>query len=168
MPLGNRLPAAVRHQETYWFVTGSTAAAIAHVGGASDTYLTNNALGDDTGAYNPNGKDVIWDAVANAYDCTSLKIGDVINLTGRATFDNLAAQGLDMFIEVAGGTTSEHEHQINHTYYKTAASGTGFTFHYLFVIQTADERDGTVKFRFESPQNAAITVDNWTAIIDSV
>jgi hypothetical protein len=151
---------------TYWFVTRSTAAAISHVGGATDTYLTNNA--NTTASYNPDGKPLIWNPATGKFDLSNTKIGDVIHFTARGTFDNLAAQEIDMFISVSEGTGSAHEHQLNHAYYKTAAVGTGFTFDYHMTIEDADERDGGARFRFASVQAASITIDNFTAIVTEV
>ena len=154
--------------KTYWFVTGHNGAAISHIGGATDTYLINNGLSSDTAVYNPDSKPLIWNPSTNSYDFTSLKIGDVVNLTGQVEFDNLAAQEVNMFISAAEGTASAHEHRINHVYYKTANTGTGLTFTVPFVIRNADERDGGARFRFASVQAASITTDNWTSIITSV
>jgi hypothetical protein len=151
---------------TYWFVTRSNAAAISHTGGATGTYLTNNA--NTVVSYNPDSKTALWNSSTNKFDLSNNKIGDVIHFTAKVTFDNLAAQEVDMFISVAEGEATAHEHQINHAYYKTAATGTGLTFTYHMVIEDADERDGGVRFRFASVQAASLTVDNFTVIVTSV
>jgi hypothetical protein len=151
---------------TYWFVTRSSAAAIPHTGGATDTYLTNNA--NTTVSHNPDSKTPLWDAATGKFDLSNNKIGDVIHFTARATFNNLAAQEIDMFISVSEGTSTAHEHQINHTYYKTAANGTGITFTYHMVIEDADERDGGCRFRFASALAASVSVDNFTVIVTEV
>jgi hypothetical protein len=151
---------------TYWFVTRSTAAAISHTGGATNTYLTNNA--NAVASYNPDSKAAIWNPATGKFDISSNKIGDVIHFTAKCDFDNLAAQEVDMFISVAEGTSTAHEHQINHVYYKTAATDTGITFTYVMVIEDADERDGGIRFRFASVQAASITVENFTVIVTEV
>jgi hypothetical protein len=151
---------------TYWFITRSNASAISHTGGATNTYLTNNA--NTVAAYNPDSKAVLWNPSTNKFDLSNNKIGDVIHFKADVTFDNLAAQEVDMFISVAEGEATAHEHQINHTYFKTAATGTGITFTYVMIIEDADERDGGVRFRFESVQAANLTVGNFTAIVTSV
>jgi hypothetical protein len=151
---------------TYWFVTRSNASAISHTGGATDTYLTNNA--NATVSHNPDGKAPVWNAATNKFDLSNNKIGDIIHFTARATFNNLAAQEVDTFISVSEGTSTAHEHQINHTYYKTAANGTGVTFTYVMAIEDADERDGGCRFRFGSVQAASISVDNFTVIVTEV
>ena len=153
---------------TYWFVTGSTASAIAHTGGATNTFLTSNGLGSESASYNPTSKAALWNPSTNKFDFTSLKIGDTIHFTGRVEFDNLAAQEVDISISAAEGTASAHEHTINHTYYKTANTGSGLTFNTAFVIRNADEKNGGARFRFASVQAASITVISWTAIITSV
>tara|TARA_R110000803_G_scaffold63095_1_gene123649 strand:+ start:291 stop:920 length:630 start_codon:yes stop_codon:yes gene_type:complete len=154
--------------KTYWFITASNASAITHTAGATNTYLTNNGLGSDTSEYNPDSKSPVWNSVTNKFDFTSLKIGDIVNITGKLSFDNLAAQEVDMFISVAEGTASAHEHQINHSYYKTAATGTGFTFTFPFFIEDADERDGGARFRFASAQAASLTIERWSAKVTVV
>ena len=154
--------------KTYWFVTNSTNAAIAHVGGAGDTYLTNNALGSDTSSYNPNSRPVLWDPSTNKFVFTSLKIGDVVTVTGVVLFDNLAAQEVDMFISMSEGTASAHEHKINHSYYKTAGTDTQITFSYEIFMHDAHALAGGARIRFESVQAASITVDTWSAKVTSV
>jgi hypothetical protein len=154
--------------KTYWFVTENGTTAISHAGGATNTYLTNSGAGTGTVSYNPESKAALWNSSTNKFDFTSLKIGDVVNITGKLTFDNLAAQEVDMFISAAEGTTSAHEHQINHSYYKTAATGTGITFTIPFVITNANERDGGARFRFASVQAASLVVGDWTTIITAV
>jgi hypothetical protein len=153
---------------TYWFVTGNNGTAQSHVGGATTTFLNNNGLSSDTASYNPDSKSVIWDTSTNSYDFTSLKIGDTIHITGRILFNNVAAQEVDMIISAAEGTTSVHEHTLNHTYYKTAKVGTSLTFNSAFVIRNEDERTGPARIRFESLDAASITVVSWTTIVTSV
>ena len=154
--------------KTYWFVTDNGTTAISHIGGATDTYLTNSAAGPNTASYNPDSKASLWNSTTNKFDFTSLKIGDAINITGKLTFDNLAAQEVDMFISAAEGTASAHEHQINHNYYKTAKAGRVSTFTIPFLITSEDERTGGARFRFASVQAASIIVGDWTTIITSV
>tara|TARA_R110000822_G_scaffold7772_1_gene31552 strand:- start:59 stop:613 length:555 start_codon:yes stop_codon:yes gene_type:complete len=151
---------------TYWFVTRSNASAISHTAGATNTFLTNNA--NTVASHNPDGKTPLWDAATGKFDLSDNKIGDVIHFTARATFNNLAAQEIDMFISVSEGTSTAHEHQINHTYYKTAASNTGLTFTYHMVIEDTDELYGGCRFRFASVQAASISVDNFTTIVTVV
>jgi hypothetical protein len=151
---------------TYWFVTRSNAAAISHTGGATNTYLTNNA--NTTKEQNPDGHAAIWNPATGKFDVSNNKIGDVIHFTAKADFDNLAAQEIDLFISVAEGTSTAHEHQIGHNYYKTAKVGSGIAFAYHMVIEDADERDGGIRFRFASTEAASITVDNFTAIVTVV
>ena len=154
--------------KTYWFVTDNGTTAISHIGGATDTYLTNSGSGAGTASYNPDSKASLWNSTTNKFDFTSLKIGDAINITGKLTFSNLAAQEVDMYISAAEGTASAHEHQINHTYYKTAKADRVITFTTPFVITNEDERTGGARFRFASVQAASIIVGDWTTIITSV
>lgn len=154
--------------KTYWFINDSTLAAISHIGGATNTYLTNNSLGSDSSSYNPDSNSAIWNTSTNKFDLTSLKVGDVVNITGRLLFNNAAAQEVDMFVSVAEGEATAHEHQINHTYYKTAATGKELTFHFHFLIKSEAERTGGARFRFSSVDAASITGVNWSSVITEV
>ena len=154
--------------KTYWFINESTLSAISHTAAATDTYLTNNSLGADSSSYNPSTKSEIWNTSTGKFDLTSLKLGDVVNITGRLFFNNAAAQEVDMFMSVAEGTATAHEHQINHTYYKTAATGTELTFHFPFLIKSEAERTGGARFRFASVDAASLTGINWSAVITEV
>jgi hypothetical protein len=154
--------------KTFWFYTENTLPAITHTAGATNTYLTNNALGAGTTQYNPDTNDAIWNPSTGKFDFTSLKIGDVVNITGRLLFDNAAAQEVDMFISAAEGTATPHEHQINHSYYKTAATGTGLTFAFPFLIKNADHKNGGARFRFASIAASSITVDSWSIVVTEV
>jgi hypothetical protein len=154
--------------KTYWFVNESTNPALAHAGGASNTYLLNNSLGSRSIEYNPNSKAALWNPVTNKFDFTPLKIGDVATVTGSVTLDNLAAQEIDIFISMAEGTASAHEHQVNHTYFKTAATGTEVTFTYAILMHDADAISGGATIRFASVQAASITGEFWSTVVTEV
>jgi len=164
----DRTPNAIPNgfSKSYWFVTESTNSAITHAGGATNTYLTNNA--NSAGAYNPESKSVLWDPSTNKFDFTSLKVGDTVEIVGYATFNALAAQEYDMYMSVAEGTASAHEHHINHSYYKTAKAGAEISFTYQLILEDADEVSGGARFRFSSVQAAAITVQKWSAKVTVV
>ena len=149
--------------KTYWFDandTATTTAPIAHTGGASNTYLTNNAVGGNTTEYNPNSKDALWNPVTNKFDFTSLKIGDVVNFRLDLEFDNAAAQEVDLLISLAEGT-APYEKIMTHAYYKTAATGTPLTSPFEIYIGDAATRDGGCRFRFASVAAASIKVNGW-------
>jgi len=152
--------------KTYWFITNSTNSAISHTGNATDTYITNNA--DSLNAYNPNSKAVLWNSSTNKFDFSSLKVGDVVDIVGFAAFNNLAAQEFDMFISLAEGTSTAHEHQVIHNYYKTAVTGNKIAFSYHMLIEDEDYRAGGARFRFSSVQAASITVDRFSSTVTSV
>jgi hypothetical protein len=154
--------------KTYWFVNESTNPALAHAGGASDTYLVNNGLGPRSIEYNPNSKSALWNPSTNKFDFTSLKVGDVVTLTGNITFDNLAAQGTDIIISMSEGTASAHEHQVNHTYFKTAKTGREVSFTYPILMHDADAIAGGARIRFASAQAASISGDTWTTVVTEV
>jgi 6,7-dimethyl-8-ribityllumazine synthase len=154
--------------KTYWFLVDSTSAAISHTAAAANTYLLNNALGADTTSYNPDSKAGIWNTSTNQFVYTSLKIGDVVNISGRFAFNHAAAQEVDMFITVAEGTATSHEHHINHVYYKTAGTGAELSFRYTLTIQNSNEVAGASRFRFASLDAASITVNDFQIVVTEV
>ncbi len=152
--------------QTYWFVTLSTNAAISHAGNATNTYLTNNANSLD--AYNPNSKDVLWNPSTNKFDVSSLKVGDIVDITGYARVSNAAAQEFDIFMSVAEGTATAHEHQVTHNYYKTANASNPIVFSFHFIIENADELAGGARFRFASVQATTISIERFSATVTVV
>ena len=149
--------------KTYWFDANDTATAaspIIHVGGATNTYLTNDAVGGNTTSYNPDSKDALWNPVTNKFDFTSLKIGDVVNFRLDVEFDNTAAQEVDLIISLAEGIVPYEKHMA-HLYYKTAATGTPITAPFEIYIGDAATRDGGCRFRFYSAAAASIKVNGW-------
>jgi hypothetical protein len=151
--------------KTYWFDandTATTASPIAHTGGATNTYLTNDALGSFTNSYNPDSKDALWNPSTNLFDFTSLKIGDTIEMRSDIEVDTSAAnQELDFLISVAEGTAGPYELSITHGYYKSISTANKITF--LFRVYIGDEvtRTGGARFRFSSADNATIKVNGW-------
>ena len=154
--------------KTYWFVNESTNPALAHAGNASNTYLLNNSSGPKSVNYNPDSKNALWNPSTNKFDFTPLKIGDIATVTGSIIYDNLAAQEVDIFISMAEGTASAHEHQVNHTYHKTAKTGTEVTFSYPILMHDADAIAGGARIRFASVQAASITGATWSTVITEV
>ena len=154
--------------KTYWFVNESTNTALAHVGGANDTYLLNNSSGPRSFNHNPDSKNTLWNPSTNKFDFTSLKVGDLVTVTGNITFDNLAAQGVDIFISMSEGRPTAHEHQVNHTYFKTAKTGREISFTYPILMHDADAIAGGARIRFGSAQAASISGDTWTAVVTEV
>ena len=149
--------------ETYWFDANDTATGttpILHTGAATNTYLTNDAVGGNTTSYNPNSKDVLWKPATNKFDFTSLKIGDVVNFRLDIEFNNAAAQEVDLIISLAEGIAPYEKHMA-HLYYKTAATGTPITAPFEIYIGDAATRDGGCRFRFSSAVAASIRVNGW-------
>jgi hypothetical protein len=150
--------------KTYWFDandTATTATPIAHVGGATNTYLTNNAIGSGTTSYNPDSKDALWDPATNKFDFTSLKIGDTVEIRVDINISNAAAQEVSLLMSIAESTASPYELNVAHAYYKTASSSEQVTA--LFRIYMGDEttRTGGARFRFSSLAASDITVNGW-------
>jgi hypothetical protein len=156
--------------KTYWFDVNDTAtpsSPISHAGGASDTYLTNNALGPFTDSYNPDGKSALWNATTNRFDFNSLKIGDIIEIRVDLLITNLAAQEIRLYMGFSEGVSS-FEKSITHVYYKTAATNTPVTACFKLYIGNELVRTNPAFFRFESPQAAPIEVVGWFYAITSV
>jgi hypothetical protein len=150
--------------KTYWFDandTATTSSPISHAGGATDTYLTNNAIGSSTTAYNPDSKDVLWNPSTNKFDFTSLKIGDTVFFRVDINLTNAAAQEVDLFISLAEGSAGPYEKNMGHRYYKTASSLANDTEQFEIYIGDEDTRTGGARFRFGSVAAATIVVNGW-------
>ena len=163
--------AAADSAQVYWFDANDTATAatpITHVGTATDTYLTNDALGTDTAAYNPNSKAVLWNTATNSFDFTSLKIGDIVNLRIDLEISNAAAQEVDLKMLLGEGSATEFEKSIVHAYYKTANTGTPVTGIYQFYIGNNNTKNNPGRIRFASLDAATIKVIGWFYVIIEV
>tara|TARA_R110000782_G_scaffold252209_1_gene339950 strand:- start:2345 stop:2974 length:630 start_codon:yes stop_codon:yes gene_type:complete len=150
--------------KTYWFDandTATTATPIAHGAGATNTYLTNNALGPLTNSYNPTFKDALWDPSTNKFNFTSLKIGDTITFRLDINLTNSAAQEVDLFMSIAEGSAAPYELSINHSYYKTASVLAKDTATFIIYIGDENTRTGGARFRFDSVVAATIVVNGW-------
>jgi hypothetical protein len=150
--------------KTYWFDAndlGTTASPIVHIGGAADTYLTNDVAGGGTTSYNPDSKDDLWNPSTNKFDFTSLKIGDTVEIRVDLNISNAAAQEVNLLMSLAESTASPYELNVSHAYYKTASSSEQVTA--LFRIYMGDEttRTGGARFRFASLAASNITVNGW-------
>lgn len=162
---------ATGFSKTYHFDASDAATAttpISHIGAAADTYLTNDNLGPNSNAYNPESKDVLWKTGTNKFDFTSLKIGDVVFLRVDLEFSNAAAQEVDIYISLAEGQVGAYEKLMTHAYYKTAATGTGLTTSFEMYIGNNITKNGGGRFRFASPVGSTIRVLGWYYRITSV
>ena len=150
--------------ETYWFDANDANTAsspITHTAGATNTYLTNDALGPSTTSYNPNSKNALWNPVTEKFDFSSLKVGDTIEFRGDIEINNAAAQEIDMLISLAEGTATAYELRISHNYYKTAATGTPLTFMFRIYIGDENTRTGGARFRLKAIAATVIRVNGW-------
>ena len=157
--------------KTYWFDANDTATAatpISHGAGATNTYLTNNALGSFTNAYNPNSKDALWDPSTNKFNFTSLKIGDTVQFRIDINLSNAAAQEVDLFMSLGEGSAGPYEKNINHSYYKTASTLANDTAVFIIYIGDENTRTGGARFRFGSVAAATIVVNGWFYQITAV
>lgn len=150
--------------KTYWFDAndvGTTSSPIAHTGGATNTYLTNDALGSSTNSYNPDSKAALWNTATGKFDFSSLKIGDTVYFRVDINLTNVAAQEVDLFISLAEGSSAPYEKNMNHVYFKTASTLVNDTAQFKVYIGDEDTRTGGARFRFGSVDAATIVVNGW-------
>jgi hypothetical protein len=150
--------------KTYWFDANDTATAatpISHTAAATNTYLTNNAIGSSTNSYNPDSKTTLWNPATNKFDFTSLKIGDTVFFRVDINLTNAAAQEVDLLMSIGEGSAGPYEKNMDHAYYKTASTLANNTV--IFEIYIGDEatRTGGARFRFASLDAATIVVNGW-------
>ena len=156
---------------TYWFdandLTTATT-AISHTGGATTTYLTNDAAGSFTNEYNPDSKDNIWDDSTNQFDFSSLKIGDVVEFRGDIEVDTSAVnQEFDILMSLGEGG-SPYDLNISHSYYKSVATGNKVTFVFRIYMGDTNTLNNPARFRFESTDDADIKVNGWFSTVTVV
>jgi hypothetical protein len=150
--------------KTYWFDandTATTATPITHTAGATNTYLTNNALGSFTNSYNPDSKDALWNPSTNKFDFTSLKIGDTVYFRVDIGLTNAAAQEIDLLISLAEGSAGPYEKNMGHRYFKTASTLGNDMEQFEIYIGDENTRTGGARFRFASAAAATIVVGGW-------
>tara|TARA_R110000782_G_scaffold91988_1_gene175300 strand:+ start:4809 stop:5468 length:660 start_codon:yes stop_codon:yes gene_type:complete len=150
--------------KTYWFDASDTATSatpITHTAAATNTYLTNNAIGPNSNSYNPDGNSALWNPATNKFDFTSLKVGDTVQFRIDINLSNAAAQEVDLFMSLAEGTAAPYELSINHTYYKTASTLANDTAIFDIYIGDDNTRTGGARFRFGSTAAATIVVNGW-------
>ena len=150
--------------KTHWFNANDTATAatpIAHGAGATNTYLTNDALGPQTTSYNPDSKAVLWDPSTGKFDFSSLKIGDLVKFRIDLSISNAAAQEIDLFMSLAEGQVTPYELNIDHAYYKTASASEPLTANFEVYIGNEITKNGGARFRFSSIAAATIIVSGW-------
>lgn len=150
--------------KTYWFDANDTATAsspITHSAGATNTYLTNNAIGSSTTSYNPDSNDVLWNPATNKFDFTSLKIGDTVYFRVDINLTNAAAQEIDLVISLAEGSAAPYEKNMGHRYFKTASTLGNDMEQFEIYIGDENTRTGGARFRFGSVDAATIVVNGW-------
>jgi hypothetical protein len=150
--------------KTYWFYAADAATAsspIVHGAGATNTFLTNDALGARTTSYNPNSNNALWNPSTNKFVFTSLKIGDVVEIRIDLLIDHGAAQEFNILMSIGETTAAPYETNVNHDYYKTASTGISLTALFRLPIADAYDRDGGARFRVASIAAASIVVEGW-------
>lgn len=157
-------------EASYWFDdndTATTAAPINHIGGATNTHLTNDGAGSFSNAYNSKNRARIWDASRNEFDFSSLKIGDSIVLRVDCTVTHAVNnQEMKFFLELGSG--AEQYELLMHYRYDKSSGTDQITFIYEFYIGNENTLNSAGKIRFESDDNASIVVNGWyTRIISA-
>ena len=154
----------VNFTKTYWFYAsdaGTVITPITHSAGATNTFLTNNALGGGTTSHNPETNAALWNSATNKFDFTSLKIGDVIEFRIDLLVDHAAAQEFNVLMSAAEGTAVPYEINVSHDYFKTAATGISLTVVFSLFIGNENTRTGSARLRIASAAAASIVVEGW-------
>lgn len=157
--------------KTYWFYSNdsaTTTSPITHVGGAANTFLTNNGLGSNTDAYNPNSKAGLWDASTDTFDFSSLKIGDIVEFRVDLLVNHAAAQEINIVADLAEGTGSTYTLNVFHAYYKTASTGIEVTAMFRLYIGNDETKNGSARFRLTSLDACSVIVQGWLSQIVEV
>jgi hypothetical protein len=161
----------------YWFYANDTATnpaaggtKISHAANATDTYLTNNNLGNRTTSYNPRLKDNVWNPLTNKFDYTSLKIGDIFNIRVDLVIDHAAAQEVILVMDLAEGstTTTPYTQNVSHDYYVTATNGVTITAFFETPLFSQATLDNPARLRLESKGAATIIVEGFYYKVTSV
>ena len=75
--------------------------------------------------------------------------------------DNAAAQEINLLMSLAEGSAAPYELNVNHAYYKTAATGVPLTALFRVYIGDNNTKDGSARFRISSIAAANIVVQGW-------
>lgn len=151
----------------YWFDYNNSLASISHTGGGT-TYLTNDGAGVYSASYNASGFPDIWDTTANEFNFSSLAIGDVVTI--RADLIVATAvnnQEFKIVYDMAIGSGSDYSLNATDRYFK-AISTYNITSVFTFYIGNEITKNYPAKIRFDSVDNATITVNGWFVKIDRV
>ena len=84
------------------------------------------------------------------------------------TIANGAAQEINLLMSIAETSASPYELNVNHAYYKTAATGVPLTALFRLYIGDEETRTGSARFRISSADAATIIVDGWFSQITNV
>jgi hypothetical protein len=154
--------------QVYWFYSNDTltnpangGSKIVHGAGSNTTFLTNNAAGSRTYSYNPKAKNDIWNPSTNAFDLTSLKLGDIVKLRVDLVVDHAAAQEINLVMDLAEGSIKPYTLNVSHDYYVTATNNVTLTAFFEFPISTQETIDYSARLRFKSVAAATIVVEGW-------
>ncbi len=135
-------------------------ASIAHTGG-NDTPITNNANGGSTNKlFPPIGITDVWDDVADEFDWTELKLGDMVDI--RLVLEvttSSANQEVTLELELAQGG-SPYRVPFAHLFYKTSGLKKVGSFTGIYMGDT-NTLDNPGQFIFTSANDASIKVIGW-------
>lgn len=147
---------------TWWDISDLTTQStpIAHIGG-NTTNITNDGVGAYSTEYNFNNEPTIWDSSTNSFDFSNFKIGDIVTVRFDFIVETTANnQEIDFLIDFAIGSSSNFTHNISHVHYKAIGTYPN-VFIYLFYIGSDDIKNYPCKVKFQSADDANITVNGW-------
>jgi len=135
-------------------------ATISHTGG-NDTAITNNADGAFTNkTYPPSGVTDVWDDVADEFDWTELKLGDMVDIRLDIEVTTSSAnQEITVELELAQGAGT-YRIPFLQLFYKTAGIKKVGAFTGIYMGDT-NTLDNPGQFIFTSANNATIKVNGW-------
>lgn len=141
---------------------GTTAAPISVTGGAGLVNLTNDELGAFTNkAFPPTGVTDVWDASANEFDWTELKMGDMVDI--RLDVDVITASVNTEFtlaLQLGIGAFPYTINWFNATNFKTAATNKIVTFNSIYIGDT-NTLNNPAKFVIQADKNLTVVVNGW-------
>lgn len=155
------------NSSVYWFDYNNTLSPISHIGGGT-TYLTNNGAGSFTTSYNATNLPDVWDVTNNEFDFSSLAIGDVVTIRTDLLVSTLVNnQEFKIVYDMAIGSGSDYSLNATDRYFKTIGTY-NITSVFTFYIGNEITKNYPAKIRFDSVDNATITVNGWFVKIDRV
>jgi hypothetical protein len=152
------------NMRTSWFDYNdaeTAATPVNHTGGATNTYLTNDGAGSFTQTYAKGGLETVYDTSTDAFDFSSLKIGDTItirvDLTVTTSVNN---QEYQVYADCAIGSGADYSLPVGVGYHKMSGVYQHISLYEMYIGNN-ETKNFPTKLRFESADNATIRVNGW-------